>query len=117
MAKKKELIQDVIFDDVPKLTAAQYWEWRNTCTELWLSNNKVKLEETQAQVLKKDVEIANMRLALHLAKVQSAKEDALNASENYRKIKDVLEGHLGTSLNDKVIDDVTYEVKEAPKAT
>lgn len=114
--KKKELIQDVIFD-TPKLTAAQYWEWRNVCTELWLANNKVKLEEASAQVLRKDVEIANMRVSLHLAKVQSAKEESLNASNSYRKIKDVLEEQLGVSLNNKLIDDVTYEVKDGPKDT
>jgi hypothetical protein len=115
MAKKKELIQDVVFESTPKLTAAQYWEWRNVCTELWLANTKLKCEEIQTQVFKKDVEIANMRVALHLAKVQSAKEESLLASESYRKIKEVLEGHLGVSLNGKVIDDVTYEVKEGPK--
>jgi hypothetical protein len=112
MAKKKTTIEPT---QNPVLSPSQYWEWRCICTELWLANNKVKVTELEAQLLKKDVEIANMRHDLYLAKVQSAKEDALNASKTYRKIKDVLEGHLGTSLNDKIIDHVTYEVKEAPK--
>ena len=115
MAKKKEQLEDVIFD-TPKLTAAQYWEWRNTCTELFLANNKAKLAEVEALVFKRDVEIANGGAALHQAtKVKTANEEALHASESYRKIKEVLESHLGVSLNGKLIDDITYEVKDGPK--
>lgn len=98
------------------LTAAEYWEWRNACTQVWNSNNKASLAEEQAKVLQLNAELAQMRLKLHLAtSVKDARAQALECSQEYQKIKDVLEDKLGVSLNNKTIDDVTFEIMDAPK--
>ena len=114
MAKKKEV--EEIKEVRTVLHADEYWQWRNSCAELWNANSKVKIAELEAKVLEKDAEIMSWRLKLHHAsKLRAVKEEALNCSTEYSKLKEVLEQKLGISLNNKAIDEVTFEVKELPE--
>jgi len=100
-----------------KLHAAEYWEWRTTISEMDVAKEKAKLADAELKILYRDTEIASLRAKLHQSAVVSKARTALeNAQAEYARFKGVLEGRLGVSLNNKVIDDITFEVKDLPEA-
>jgi hypothetical protein len=117
MAKKKEQLEDVVFD-TPKLTATDYWEWRTTIAEFNDAKSKLELNETRLKLLQKDVELSMVKQQLHAATlVRSSRESADSAKAEYHRFKKVLEEKLGRSLDNCVIDDVTFEVKTLESTT
>lgn len=113
MKKAKELEKSST--ETPTLTAAEYWEWRTTIAEMQKAEVHFKLTVAEAQVLRKEAEIAAMKIQLHSkSNVQSAKEALQSHKEEYTKTKSKLEQRLGFSLNGKMIDEYTYEVKDIP---
>lgn len=95
-----------------KLTAAQYWEWRNSITTLWLKQKELAIADYKLSLLLKDIQLLDLTAKLHKASVVKIANDELGqAQSDYNIIKERLEKYLGQSLNGKVIDDITYEIK------
>jgi hypothetical protein len=117
--KKTESIEtiEIPYESItPKLTAVEYWEWRTTIAEMNASIEKKKASENAAKVLQKDVEVAQVKFQLHVAtQVRATREEADSAKNEYFRFKRELETKLGISLNDKTIDDVTFEIRDLPK--
>lgn len=104
-----------------KLTPAEYWEWRTTIAEIRIMEARCKCSELEFKLLCKEAEILSVRTQLYKrTQIEAAKEKLDAATAEYVRIKEALEVRLGTSLNGKVIDEVTFEVKvlpdEAPKS-
>ncbi len=100
----------------PRLTPAEYWEWRTTIAEMQIAQLQLRCNELEVKVLAKDAEILATRTKLHsVSAVGGAQKRLDEAKAEYARIKEALEGRLGVSLNKKVIDDVTYEVKDLPE--
>lgn len=118
MARKKismeqEVQQEIINDEssVKRISPEKYWEWRNTITQMWLAQEKLKLSEAELKIKQKDAELLTTRAQLFMfANVNVAKQKVEEAKAKYFEFKSVLERELGMSLDGKAINDVTFEV-------
>lgn len=99
-----------------KLTAEEYWEWRTTIAELQLAEEKLKTATQEIKLVEKD--IGNLQLSAKLliaTNHRRAKDNQNEAKDEYEKFKKLIEERTGTSLNNKIIDDVNFEIKDLPK--
>lgn len=111
MARKK---QETVKPE-PHLTAEEYWQWRTTIAEMKCANEKLRSAGLQAQVMRSSVELSQCKLSLHLATiVRNARDESEAGKTEYHNFKRTLEDRLGVSLNGKLIDDITFEVKDLP---
>lgn len=98
------------------LTAAEYWEWRTTIAELRQAELMEEKYELQHKLMQKDAEITMVRAQVFAkTKLDASKQAKEMAKQEYDRFKKALEGALGYSLNGKMIDDLTFEVKELPE--
>lgn len=114
-SKKAEPVQMDLVDElsVKKMTAARYWEWRNTITDLWLAEQKLKNAELELKLKQKDVDLAMARAQVFgQTVVRQCRTDTEEAKAEYFKLKSELEKEVGISLDGKVINDVTFEIRE-----
>lgn len=98
-----------------QLSGAQYWEWRTTISEWNNTKEQLKNGELEVQLMTKTAENIGMRAQiLMLTRVQDLRRKVEAAKAEYERFKKQLEDTLGVSLNGKIIDDFTYEIKELP---
>jgi len=97
------------------LSPAEYWEWRTTIADMEIAKQKLANMELTYKLLQKESEIHAVRQQLFLRTRMEAARDALkSAHSEYERYKGVLEKSLGQSLNKKIIDDITFEVRDLP---
>jgi hypothetical protein len=97
------------------LTAAEYWEWRTTIADLEIAKEKLLKTSLEYKLLQRDAEILHVRQQLFLSKnVETAKGVHKNAQTEYERFKAYLEKELGQTLSNKLIDEITYEVRDLP---
>jgi predicted metal-binding transcription factor (methanogenesis marker protein 9) len=95
-----------------KLSPEQYYKWRNTISEMWLEESKLKEDGLRVIVMEKDAELSRLRTALYKSQTLNAQREKVSlARSEYERCKKELENQLGISLSGCVIDDVTFEVK------
>lgn len=120
MAKKKASIDETaeqnaeLFEEYihPRLTAPEYWEWRSCIALLWLADEKLKNAEAELKLQRKEAELQQARMQLFSqVTVKARKTESDDQRKSYQELKQKLESRLGISMNGKVIDDVTFEVK------
>lgn len=100
------------------LTAAEYWEWRTTISDMEVAKQKLDKTELEYKLLQKDAELHAVRLQLFLkTRKDAARNDFKQAFSEYDRLKKALEESLGQSLSGKVIDDITFEVRRLPDGT
>jgi hypothetical protein len=105
---KKETIRN-------NLKADEYWEWRTTITELELSRQKLLTAQQNLKLMQKDSELLTARIQLFSRSYVKDAEIALDQAKlEYERFKKVLEENLNQSLNNKAIDDITFEIRELP---
>jgi len=114
--KKTEVIQEIsdqIESSVKRLTGEQYWKWRNTITEMWLAEQKFKTSEMELKFRAKEVELLQAKMQVFVeATVKARRSEAGEAKSEYFNFKRELEKELAIALDGKVIDDVTFEIRE-----
>lgn len=124
MGKKKllEKIEEKIEETAQQvetktsLTPEQYWEWRSTIAELEIAKKAHDIANLQVASAKKDNEILALKAQVFsLTSLKTAEKAVREAQEDYTNTKNRLEGLLGISLNGKIIDALTLEVKDAPQ--
>ena len=97
------------------LSPGEYWEWRTTIQELETQKQKFLNAELQFKLMQKESEIHAIKQQLfQRTRMDAAKTALQEAHSEYERFKGVLEKSLGQSLNNKVIDDITFEVREVP---
>ncbi len=107
MAKNKEKPQ--------ALSPAQYWEWRTTVTELHLAQKDLEKAQAELKILQKETELCAVRAQLFQSiRTEATKLGVTAAQKEYERYTKVLEDCLGLSLKNKIIDDITYEIRELP---
>lgn len=105
-------------DKKPKLTWAQYWEWRTTIAEMNTAKSQVETSDLNFKLLCKDAEILRVRAELFARiSIGDAKAAYEQTQKEYLRFKKVLEDSLGTTLSGKLIDEITLEVKDLPGET
>lgn len=96
----------------PKLRPELYWEWRCTIEELERAKLKEKSVHQEKEIKHRDMEILKLRTALFRTEVSSARQGVIKAQDEYKRMKEKIEKEIGMSLNNCVIDDISYEVKK-----
>lgn len=105
-------------DKKVKLDPGQYWEWRTTISELQCAEHRRSNSDLTLKVLTQNAEICALKVEVFKRTIYKSSHDAVDAAKKeYDETKKRLEEKLGTSLNSKMIDDVTFEVKDLPKST
>lgn len=100
---------------LPALTAAQYWEWRTTICDVELASQKLVQSELELKLLFKETELLAVKSQLHkVMRVENLRAKHTEAIAEYQRYKKVLEDSLGVSLSNKIIDEITFEVKDLP---
>lgn len=94
-----------------KIKADQYWEWRTTVEEMDHSETKLKLIRMTHALMEKEIENQRLKSAMYKAQIKTQEEQHALAKKNYQELKLRIEKKIGQSLNNCVIDDVTFEVK------
>lgn len=98
------------------LSPAQYWEWRTTISEREVAQEKLRTASLELNLLQKEAEVLAVRTQLFVrTRLELAKAEAGSAHAEYARFKGELEKDLGQSLNNKLIDDTTYEIRDAPE--
>lgn len=92
-----------------KLTAEQYFKWKNSINEMWLNESRQKEKQCRLSMMEKDIEISKLKTLIYTEHIKDmSKID--EAKNQYQQIKKELEESLGTSLENSVINEVTFEV-------
>lgn len=100
------------------LSPAQYWEWRTTIAEAETAKEKFKAAQLEYKLLQKEAENLSIRTQLFLrSRMEATKAEVGKTAAEYERFKKVLEENLGQSLNNKLIDDVTFEIRDLPDNT
>jgi hypothetical protein len=100
------------------LSPAEYWEWRTTISDMDLAKFRLAKTELEYKLLLKDSELMVARQQLFLkTRMDAARDGVTNAKAEYDRFKGDLEKSLGQSLSGKIIDDVTFEIKDLPDET
>lgn len=81
-----------------------YWRWR-------LSIEEMRHAETRLDVARIRAEMKSLEQMLEAYRVKDAKRAVDLCKSEYSKVKEEIEGIIGLSLNDVIIDGHTYEVK------
>lgn len=98
-----------------RLTPEEYWEWRATVSELLHEQEKLRVCQLEHKLMQKDSELMGVRAQLFAkSRVEFVQEKVKAVRLSYEEHKKKLEGVLGISLNNKIIDDATHEVKDLP---
>lgn len=119
-AKQLDIIEDIkqeaISSELPQnkaLTPAEYWEWRCAIADMQTAKGELKNSESQLIILKKDIEIASLKARLYeLNQYENAKAKVEKSVKEYEDNKKRLEQVHQISLSGKMIDEITYEIKE-----
>jgi len=111
MSKKKAEITNE--NENKRLAPHEYWEWRCAISDMGAARKEKDLTEAQLIALRKDIEIASLKARLfELVQVETAKAKLENSTNEYNQNKTKLEMVHQVSLSGKMIDEVTYEIKE-----
>lgn len=101
--------------DKPALSPAEYWEWRTTLSDLELEKEKFKNAQLELKILNKEAEVHHVRTQLFVrSRMEAARLGLAKAESEYQRYKGVLEKAHNVSLNNKIIDEFTYEIRELP---
>jgi multidrug resistance efflux pump len=105
---KKETVRN-------NLKPEEYWEWRAIIKDMEIAKQKLLNNQIQLKLLQKESELLTARIQLFgTGNVKSAEVALEQAKLDYDKYKSLLEEKVNQSLNNKAIDDITFEIKELP---
>jgi len=115
MARKKKIEENNTYKR-PTLSAEQYYRWRLSIEELWHAEKKVQINELRLKLMEKGAELEVAKAALGRAtNLQQANQAVAESKQRYNDLKRELETALGVSLDNKAIDEITFEIKEIPR--
>ena len=101
---------------IKRLTAEQYWEWRTTIAEMNIKKSELKNSELELKNIQKDIELMTIKYQLFIkTRIESCNKSLLEHIAEYDRFKLGLEKVLGISLNNKVINDLTFEISDLPE--
>ena len=100
-------------DKKNKLKPVQFYQWRLSVEQLMHAQTKKVLVEHKVAIMKKDIDIAQMKMSEVLSKLRSDVE-VKGANAEYKRLKADIEKELGRSLDNCTIDEYTFEITKLP---
>lgn len=113
--KQIDLLQEELEKDKKRLTSAQYWEWRCSIEELKSSDLNFKRVMLERELKELNIELRKKELILFKEVIINASNEKEKIKKDYEVYKQNLEKEIGCSLSNKIIDDITYEIKDVDK--
>lgn len=112
--KKANPIENIQLEETSnRLTGEQFWQWKHSISEMFKSKKEKELSDAQLIAMRKDIEIATLKAKLfELTQCESSKQKVEDSTKAYNECKSELEKVHKISLSGKIIDEVTYEIKE-----
>jgi len=105
MAKEKK--------PVNHLSPVQYWEWRCTISDMHLAKKEQEKAVLELKLLQKEAELHAVRQSLFQnSRMETANQNVKSSVTEYERFKKQLEEAIGQSLSGKLIDDMTFEIKD-----
>jgi hypothetical protein len=95
----------------PKITRAEYNEWRNYIYAIDLAKLKAVSKEKDILLQSKDIEISALKRAMMSRDLSELQESCARDKKSYEKYRDDLGQRIGINMDGAVIDPVTLEVK------
>ena len=95
-----------------KLTEVQFYKWRLAIEKMKLSDKQKELVVTQMKVKELEVQNLTLRANIFRGSIHQSNEECNLFKHEYDKLKEELEGEIGFSLNNKVIDEITFDIKD-----
>lgn len=97
---------------IGKFKKHEYWEWRFKLAEIKISEKEYQLEFKNYQLLEKEQELLRLRL-IHAKNTLSAKKDETDLmKKQYQEFLDQYKKSTGLDIKGKIIDEITFEIKE-----
>lgn len=94
------------------LTKEQFYQWKCFVELMDKARLKIEIETLKQKVRQREIDITQLLLKADYSKIEHLGAGYQSALADYEEYKKVLELELGTSLNGKVIDNITFEAKE-----
>lgn len=102
-------------DNFPRMSPDQYYKYRWNLSEAELAKARLEQKRTKRLLLQKNIEILQLQLRLFsVIDFKVVEGEAKAKTHEYNLYVHELEKELGISLKDKLVDDITFEIKEAP---
>jgi len=96
---------------VAKLTAAQYWEWRTTISDLSQSKLEMELQQSKVLINRLHITIAQFRVRDMEADFKLKANKYRNCKKEYNTFITGLEKQLGCTVKGKIIDPIDFTIK------
>ena len=112
--KKANPIENIGQEETTKrLTGEQFWQWKYYISEMFKAKKEKDLADAQLIAMRKDIEIANLKAKLfELTQCENSRAKIDDTTKAYNDYKNELEIVHKISLSGKIVDEVTYEIKE-----
>lgn len=95
-----------------KLTETQYLKWKISIQQMWLEESKLKETTLKSSLMEKEIEVLRLKHNLYRETIRAQQDKVKDSKVHYNDLKQEIEKELDISLNDCVIDEVTYEITE-----
>ena len=100
-------------DKSVKLTPEQFHKWKASIFEMQKAELTQRVSALELKLMQKEAESFSLRAQLHSMKnVADANELVTKTKDEYNTIKKELEETLGISLNNKAINEATFEIND-----
>lgn len=103
--KKKEIKKET-----PKMTPAQYWEWRCTLEEVKAEKLNKEILQEQMKIFQRDLAIAQLQLEKNREAQSKQNIKISKMQKDYEKFMLDLGEEIGCSFENTTIDPITYEI-------
>lgn len=110
-----EEVRTLEYEATAEIDPALYWEWRATIEEMNVAKEKerCKIIENKLQLL--EIEYKKSQNKLFQQSASSATNKRKEAEKECKRMKEKIEEVVGFSLENCVIDDITFEVRKLSK--
>lgn len=112
MDKNIKESDDIKKEERAKLTNEEFWKWKALIEELLHARSKILLEQRFYEIMGLKLQIDKLKQEMYKEKIHSAKVSYANAEKEYKRYKEELEQKLNRSLNNTVINEISYEVQD-----
>lgn len=118
MSKKKRLTQEK--KETPQFTEESFHikkeellDFKSTANAVEVARLQLQLKEKEHALMEKDLEIQKYKVDNFYSKDVNLQRKKLQDKQNsYALVKKQIEDRIGYSLNDRVIDELTLEIKK-----
>lgn len=109
--KKPDVEVVVAKSDKAFLTEMQFYKMNAYLNEMKLADLRYQVDFANQTTRDHQIEIAKLKQEIRRTGLVALSEVAQKAKDSYAEFKKELESELGVSLDGKVVDNVTFEVK------